>query len=105
MEHCFSERWDIYTSNEVYCSHCYEDFFQGYTVPKNPVKYEFPAICMLKMLFSKMTDYIPVIFWVSSSILDLTQNLDPRVRSSFWVRSSQMSITDTSSGEYGTLLE
>ena len=22
----------------------YEDFFQGYTVPKNPVKYEFPAI-------------------------------------------------------------
>ncbi len=44
MEHCFSERWDVCTSNEVYCSHWYEDFFQGYTVPKNPVKYEFPAI-------------------------------------------------------------
>ena len=44
MEHCFSERWHICTSNEVYCSHWYGDFFQGYTVPENPVKYEFPAI-------------------------------------------------------------
>ncbi len=44
MEHFFSERWDICTSNDVYCSHWYEDFFQGYTVPKNPVKYQFPAI-------------------------------------------------------------
>ncbi len=44
MEHCFFVRWDICTSNEVYCTHWYEDFFQGYTVPKNPVKYEFPAI-------------------------------------------------------------
>ena len=43
---------------------------------------------ILNTLFSEMTDYFSVIFWVRSRNRDLT-----RVRSSFWVTSSQMSKT------------